>query len=111
PTRAPMKVAYYARDLMRKTDQKVNDWREKLSALDHDYDSRMISLGKQEPGVYLIDAVNGGMRAYSIAIATNLTMVQKTTKDRQVLVYVVDRKSGAPHEGVSIEVARAKPTL
>ena len=110
-SRTPLNVADYARVPLLNPDQKVKDWREKLPPLDHDYDSRMISLGKQNPGVYLIEAVNGGMRAYSIAIVTNLTMVQKTTKDGQVLVYVVDRKSGAPHEGVSVEVARAKQTL
>ena len=111
PTRTPLNVADYARVPLLNPEQKVKDWREKLPALDHDYDSRMISLGKQDPGVYLIEAVNGGMRAYSIAIVTNLTMVQKTTKDGQVVVYVVDRKSGAPHEGVSVEVTRAKQTL
>jgi len=111
PTRTPLNVADYARVPLLNPEQKVKDWREKLPALDHDYDSRMISLGKQDPGVYLIEAVNGGMRAYSIAIVTNLTMVQKTTKGGQVVVYVVDRKSGAPHEGVTVEVARAKETL
>jgi hypothetical protein len=111
PTRTPLNVADYARVPLLNPDQKVKDWREKLPALDHDYDSRMVLIGKQDPGVYLIEAVNGGMRAYSIAIVTNLTMVQKTTKDGQVVVYVVDRKSGAPHEGVSIEVSRAKQTL
>src|SRR5258707_2272555 len=70
----------------------------------------MVSLGKQEPGVYLVEAVNGDLRAYSIAIVTNLTMIEKTTKDGQVVVYVVDRKSGAPHEGVNVEVTKAKAT-
>ena len=111
PTRTPLNVADYARVPLLNPEQKVNDWREKLPALDHEYDSRMISLGHHEPGVYLIEAVNGGMRAYSIAVVTNLTMIEKTTKDGQVLVYVVDRKSGAPHEGVSVEVTRAKQTL
>src|SRR5438552_16597566 len=71
----------------------------------------MVSLGKQEPGVYLVEAVNGDLRAYSIAIVTNLTMIEKTTKHGQVVVYLVDRKTGAPHEGVSVEVTRAKETL
>ena len=111
PTRTPLNVADYARVPLLNPDQKVSDWRENLPALDNEYDSRMISLGHREPGVYLIEGVNGGKRAYSIAIVTNLTMVQKTTKDGQVLVYVVDRKSGAPHEGVSVEITRARTTL
>src|SRR5207245_138843 len=62
-------------------------------------------------GVYLIETVNGDLRTYSIAVVSNLTMVQKTTKDGQVVVYVVDRKSGAPHEGVSVEVTKGKDSL
>ena len=110
-TRTPLNVADYARVPLLNPDQKVKDWREKLPALENEYDSRVISLGKVEPGVYLIEAVNEGMRAYSIAIVTNLTMIEKTNRHGQVMVYVVDRKTGAPHEGVSVEVTKAKQTL
>ncbi|HEY0347822.1 MAG TPA: MG2 domain-containing protein [Pyrinomonadaceae bacterium] len=110
-TRTPLNVADYARVPLLNPDQKVKDWREKLPALENEYDSRMITLGKVDPGVYLIEAVNEGMRAYSIAIVTNLTMIEKTNKHGQVLVYIVDRKTGAPHEGVSVEVTNAKKTL
>jgi len=111
PTRTPLNVADYARVPLLNPDQKVSDWREKLPALENEYDSRVISLGHREPGVYLVEAVNGNQRAYSVAVVTNLTMIEKTTKDGQVLVYVVDRKSGAPHEGVAVEVTRSKETL
>lgn len=110
-TQTPLNVADYARVPLLNPDQKVKDWREKLPALENEYDSRMISLGKVESGVYLIEAVNEGMRAYSIAIVTNLTMIEKTNRHGQVVVYVVDRKTGAPHEGVSVEVTKAKQTL
>src|SRR5580765_1925556 len=89
-TQTPLNVADYARVPLLNPDQKVKDWREKLPALENEYDSRMIPIGKIEPGVYLIEGVNGGLRAYSIAVVTNLTMVQKTTSDGQVVVYVVD---------------------
>ncbi|HEU5240127.1 MAG TPA: hypothetical protein VFU37_23535, partial [Pyrinomonadaceae bacterium] len=110
-TRTPLNVADYARVPLLNPDQKVKDWREKLPVLENEYDSRVISLGRVEPGVYLVEAVNGAMRAYSIAIVTNLTMIEKTNRHGQVVVYVVDRKTGAPHEGVSIEVTKAKTTL
>ncbi|MFS8085282.1 MAG: MG2 domain-containing protein, partial [Acidobacteriota bacterium] len=110
-TRTPLNVADYARVPLLNPDQKVKDWREKLPALENEYDSRMISLGKQEPGVYLIEGVNGNLRAYSIAVVTNLTMIEKTAKDGQVVVYVVDRKTGAPHSGVNVEVTKARQTL
>ncbi|HEX6718627.1 MAG TPA: MG2 domain-containing protein [Pyrinomonadaceae bacterium] len=109
--RTPLNVADYARVPLLNPDQKVKDWREKLPALENDYDSRMIPLGKMEPGVYLIEGVSEGMRAYSIAIVTNLTMIEKTNRRGQVMVYIVDRKTGAPHEGVSVEVTNAQNTL
>ncbi|HEY3579866.1 MAG TPA: MG2 domain-containing protein, partial [Pyrinomonadaceae bacterium] len=109
--RTPLNVADYARVPLLNPDQKVKDWRETLPALENNYDSRMIPLGKLDPGVYLIEGVNGGMRAYSLAIVTNLTMIEKTNRHGQVMVYIVDRKTGAPHEGVSVEVTNAKNTL
>src|SRR6185369_3712747 len=109
--RTPLNVADYARVPLLNPDQKVKDWREKLPALENEYDSRMIPLGKMEPGVYMIEGVNGGLRAYSIAIVTNLTMIEKTNRHGQVMVYIVDRKTGAPHEGVSVEVTNAQNTL
>ncbi|HEX3252942.1 MAG TPA: MG2 domain-containing protein [Pyrinomonadaceae bacterium] len=109
--RTPLNVADYARVPLLNPDQKVKDWREQLPALENEYDSRMIPLGKLDSGVYLIEGVSGGMRAYSIAIVTNLTMIEKTNRHGQVMVYIVDRKTGAPHEGVSVEVTNAKNTL
>ena len=110
-TRTPLNVADYARVPLLNPDQKVKDWREPLPALENEYDSRMITLGKIDPGVYLVEAVNGEQRAYSLAIVTNLTMIEKTNKHGQVLVYIVDRKTGAPHEGVNVEVTNAKNSL
>jgi uncharacterized protein YfaS (alpha-2-macroglobulin family) len=110
-TRTPLNVADYARVPLLNPDQKVKDWREKLPALENDYDSRVITLGKIDPGVYLVEAVNGDQRAYSLAIVTNLTMIEKTNRHGQVLVYIVDRKTGAPHEGVNVEVTNARNTL
>src|SRR6185369_9748030 len=109
--RTPLNVADYARVPLLNPDQKVKDWREKLPALENEYDSRMIPLGKLDSGVYLIEGVSAGMRAYSIAIVTNLTMIEKTNRHGQVMVYIVDRKTGAPHEGVSVEVTNARNTL
>src|SRR5207302_6300718 len=110
-TRTPLNVADYARVPLLNPDAKVKDWREKLPAMENEYDSRMVPIGKMDPGVYLIEGVNGDLRAYSIAVVTSLTMIQKTTKNGQVVVYVVDRKSGAPREGVNVEVTNKKKTL
>jgi uncharacterized protein YfaS (alpha-2-macroglobulin family) len=109
--RTPLNVADYARVPLLNPSQLVSSWREKLPPMQDDYDQRSISLGRREPGVYLVEAVNNDLTAYCVAIVTDLTMVQKTTSDGEVMVYVVDRKSGAPREGASIVVAADQKTL
>ena len=111
PMRTPLNIADYARVPLLNSNQLVSAWRERLPPISDQYDQQMISLGERKPGVYLVEAVNDNLRAYSIAVVTDLTMVQKTTRDGQVLVYVVDRKSGAPHANVSVEIAKGKDSL
>jgi len=109
--RTPLNVADYARVPLLNPDQMVSSWREKLPPLEDSYERRMISLGKREPGVYLIEVVNGDLRAYGIAMVTNLVMVQKTSRDGQMLVYATDRMSGAPREGARLEIVKGSKTI
>jgi uncharacterized protein YfaS (alpha-2-macroglobulin family) len=109
--RLPLNVADYARVPLLNPSQLVSSWRERLSPMQDEYDQRSISLGRRDPGVYLVEAINGELRAYCVAIVTDLTMVQKTTSDGEVMVYVVDRKTGAPREGASVVIAADQQTL
>src|SRR6185295_18636260 len=77
--RQPLNVADYARVPLLNPDRLVRSWRERLTPLDEVYDTRMVMLGKWDPGVYLVEAVNEGLRAYTIAIVSDLTMINKTT--------------------------------
>jgi len=109
--RMPLNVADFARVPLLNPDQLVGSWRERLAPLENEYDTRMVTLGKNEPGVYLVEAVNGELRAYTIAVVTDLTMVTKTAPGGELLVYAVDRKSGAPSAGVQVEIVKGKKTL
>jgi len=111
PSRTALNVASYARVPLLNSNQLVDAWSERLPVGAEDYDQQSINLGRQKPGVYLVEAVNENLRAYSIVVVTDLTMVQKSTRDGQLLVYVVDRKTGAPHANVNVEVARGKEKL
>jgi uncharacterized protein YfaS (alpha-2-macroglobulin family) len=106
--RTPLSVADYARVPLLNPDQMVSSWREKLPPLEDVYDQRTISLGRREPGVYLVEAVSGELRAFSIVIVTDLATVQKIATGGSMHVYAVDRKTGAPREGVRVLVARGK---
>ena len=107
----PLNVADYARVPLLNPGQMVRSWREKLPPLTNEYDRRTIPVGKQDAGVYVVEAVNGDLRAYSIVMVTDLTMVQKTSRDGQLMVYAVNRQSGAPRAGVKIDVYKGKTSL
>src|ERR671939_272550 len=107
--RTPLNVATdFARVPLLNPSQMVTSWREKLPPLEDVYDRRMISLGKREPGVYLVEAVHGELRAFGIVMVTDIATVQKTTSDGSMLVYAVDRATGQPREGTQILVVRKK---
>src|SRR5262245_23855958 len=108
--RLPLNDADYARVPLLNSDQVTirGKWRQVLTATENEYDTRMVPLGKLDPAVYLIEAMNGDLRAYTIAVVTDMTMINKTTRDGQMLVYVVDRKSGEPRADVQVEIIRGK---
>jgi uncharacterized protein YfaS (alpha-2-macroglobulin family) len=111
PVRTPLNVADYARVPLLNPDLLVTSWREPLPPLEIEYDKRMIPLGKRSPGVYLVEAVANDMRAYTVVVVTDLTMIDKTTQDGELLVYTVDRKTGEPRPGAKVEVVREKKTV
>ena len=106
--RVPLNVADFARVPLLNPDQLVSSWRERLQPLDSFYDARMVMLGKRDPGVYLIEAVNGDLRAYTVAIVSDLTLINKTAPTGEMLVFAVDRQSGAPREGAQPEDCRQR---
>lgn len=107
--RTPLDVSTdFARVPLLNPDQMVSSWREKLPPLEDMYDRRMISLGKRDPGVYLVEAVNGELRAFGILIVSDLATVEKTASDGSMLVYAVERTTGQPREGVEVQVIRKK---
>ncbi|MEK6282730.1 MAG: MG2 domain-containing protein [Acidobacteriota bacterium] len=109
--RTPLNVADYARVPLLNPDLLVTSWREPLQPLEDEYDKRMIPLGKRPPGVYLVEAVANDLRAYTVVVVTDLTMIDKTTRDGELLIYAVDRKSGEPRPGAEIEIIREKQTI
>src|SRR5262249_13910500 len=54
-------------------------------------------------GVYLVEATDGSLRAYTIVIVSELALVTKTTQG-QVLTFAADRRSGAPVSGADVRV-------
>ena len=110
--RVPLNVADYARVPLLNSNQLVTSWREPLPPdPDNIMDRRMIPLGKREPGVYLVEAVNHELRAYTIVVVTDLALIEKASPTGEVLVYAVDRKSGQPQPETRVEIVRANKTV
>ncbi|HKX26178.1 MAG TPA: MG2 domain-containing protein, partial [Blastocatellia bacterium] len=102
----PINVAEYAGLPLLNSNQHLRSFRQVLTPLDNEYDTRMVALDKLGAGVYLVEATHGDLRAYTIAVVTDTTMITKTTEDGNLLVYAVDRKSGEPRNGVKVMVVR-----
>ncbi|MGH9822166.1 MAG: MG2 domain-containing protein, partial [Blastocatellia bacterium] len=109
--RLPLNVADYAQVPLLNSNQLIGSWRELLAKPETDSDTRFVALGKQGPGVYLVEAVNEGLRAYTVAVVTDMTMVTKTAPGGGVLVYTVDRKSGKPQSGAQVIAVNGGKTL
>ncbi len=109
--RRPLNVADYARVPLLNPGQMVSSWRERLPEKVDEYDRRMVPLGKREPGVYLVEAVSGGLRAYTVAIVSDLVMVNKTSPRGEVFVHAIHRKTGAARNGATVEVVKNKQVV
>ena len=109
--RTPLNVSDYARVPLLNPDLLVSSWREPLPPLENEYDQRMIPLGKRGPGVYLVEAVANELRAYTMVVVTDLTMIDKTGRDGEMLIYTVDRKSGEPRPGAQVEIIKEKKVV
>jgi uncharacterized protein YfaS (alpha-2-macroglobulin family) len=109
--RRPLNVADYARVPLLNPDQMITSWRERLPELENQYDRRQIPLGKREPGVYLVEAVSGTLRAYTVANVTDIALVQKLSPEGDVMVQTVNRKTGQPQANSSVEILKNKVAL
>ncbi len=58
---------------------------------------------RHDKGVYLVEATNGTLRAYTIVVVTDIAIITKAAPGR-LLCYVVDRTSGNPIAGATTRV-------
>jgi uncharacterized protein YfaS (alpha-2-macroglobulin family) len=54
-----------------------------------------------DTGVYLVEAVNHDLRAYTVVFVSDLVMVTKSANGN-ILNFVVDRKTGLPQPGIEV---------
>ena len=109
--RLPLNMADYARVPLLNPNQLVASWREPLPQIEDQFDRRLVPLGKRESGVYLVEAVGGDLRAYTVVVVTNLALIDKASPNGDLLVCAVDRKTGEPRADAVVQIVKANNTI
>jgi uncharacterized protein YfaS (alpha-2-macroglobulin family) len=63
-----------------------------------------------DKGVYVVEATNGELRAYTVLVVSELALITKTAPG-QLLAFSVERRAGNPLPGTSVEVWAAQKKL
>ncbi len=90
-------------------DQLVTAWRELLPDL-RDPEMRRVPLEVKEPGEYVVEAVSGLLRAYTVVIISDIGLVTKTAPG-QMFVFAANRLSGEPQASCGVHVVANHKTL
>jgi len=90
-------------------DQVVTTWREILPNR-RDAEVRRVPVELTQPGIYVVEAVNDLLRAYTIVIVSDVGLVTKTSPG-QMLVFAADRFTGEPAADCNIRVLFSKKTI
>jgi alpha-2-macroglobulin len=67
------------------------------------WQSQRVEIPVRDRGVYLVEATNGTLRAYTIVVVTDIAIITKAAPGR-LLCYVVDRTTGNPVAGATTRV-------
>ncbi len=65
------------------------------------WDSQSVDVAVKDRGVYLVEAVRGDLRAYTILMVSDLVMVTKTGNGR-IVNFLADRNTGEPVHGAEL---------
>ena len=83
------------------SQQLVTRWHQQLPRFASE--SMDIPLENLQSGVYLVEATDGTLRAYTIVLVSQIGLITKTSPG-QVVTYVADRRTGQPVPNTSVAV-------
>ena len=100
--RVTLNVNTFAQVPLLNSDQLITSWREILP--DHrDPEVRRVPVDVKSPGIYVVEAVNDLLRAYTVVIVSDVGLVTKTAPG-QVVFFAANRFSGEPAADCAIRV-------
>ncbi len=89
-----VEATLFAQTPILNSQQLVARWQQKMPP--HYYaQTEEVPVSSLAKGVYLVEATNGQLRAYTIVVVTEIGLVTKSAAG-QVVTFVADRRSGAP---------------
>ena len=96
------KVESYAQVPVLNQQQVVSVW--KWTVPSHErWESTTVAVPVSDKGVYLVEATNGTLRAYTIIVITEIAVITKAAPGR-LMSFVVNRRSGDPIAGSMVRV-------
>jgi uncharacterized protein YfaS (alpha-2-macroglobulin family) len=93
-------VTEYANIPVLNQQQLVSTW-EQPHRVANPWESSQVSIDVKERGVYLVEATDGKLQAYTIVCVSDVILLTKTGEG-EILARVVDRKSGQPQKDVEV---------
>ncbi len=90
-------------------DQVVTTWRELLPN-HREPEVRRVPVDLRQPGIYVVEAVNDLLRAYTIVIVSDLGLVTKTSPG-QMLFFVANRFTGEPAADCVVRVIVSQKSI
>ncbi len=107
--RVVLNATTFAQVPLLNADQVVTTWRELLP--NHaDPEVRRVPVDLKQPGVYVVEAVNDLLRAYTIVMVSDVGLVTKTSPG-QMVVFAANRFTGEPAADCNVRVIFAKKTI
>jgi alpha-2-macroglobulin len=95
-----LEATVFAQTPILNSQQLVARWQQKMPP--HYYaQTEEVPVADLAKGVYLVEATNGQLRAYTAVIVTEIGLVTKTAQG-QMVTFVADRRSGAPVDKANI---------
>ena len=98
PKKGPQ-VDEYAQVPVLNQQQVVSEWKWTVPPGER-WQSQNVTVPVSDKGVYLVEATNGTLRAYTIVVVTEIAVITKAAPGR-LLSFVVDRHTGDPIAGAT----------
>jgi uncharacterized protein YfaS (alpha-2-macroglobulin family) len=96
------KVESYAQVPVLNQQQVVSVWNWTVPSHER-WESTTVAVPVSDKGVYLVEATNGTLRAYTIIVVTEIAVITKAAPGR-LMSFVVNRRSGDPIAGTMVRV-------